>query len=157
MPAQGPLWLPKTVYLLFCALTASKKAAGVASPTAKIVLAAKRQQQESKTQGPRSLLHLPIAFWAHDASVHGDYPSHFSFLTLLIFPHSEIPVLFLPRRFTQSPHPTLSISPTHYCSNKSIIKGFWVGISLGYRLGCPTGMCPNRFFSISLQISLEPV
>ena len=59
LSTQGPLRLPKTVYLLLCAQTASSPAAGVASPAAKTALAAKRQHKESKTQGPREPLSSP--------------------------------------------------------------------------------------------------
>ena len=71
---------------------------------------------------------------------------HFSLLTLLIFPHSEIPVFFLPWRFTQSPHPALSITPTHYCSNKAIIKGVsGLGPLWGAGWGAPLVCAPTGF------------
>lgn len=106
LPAQGLPRLPRAVHLLLCALTAPAPAAAVALLQLNRSWQPKGGRRDPRHRDPESLSQLPIAFWEHGASVHREHPSHFSLSTLLIYSHPQIPVLFLPHGYKQSPCPS---------------------------------------------------
>lgn len=134
---------PKTAYLLLWALTAPSPAAGLASPAAKTVPAAKRQHKgpRKRTQEPT---HLPVAGRERGASARRERPSHSSLLTL-ICSHPK----YLRPSFPNGMKVPWRSPPRLAVSNKAVVKGV---SGLGPPLGAGWGallVCAPTGFSLS--------
>lgn len=131
------------------------------SPNSQGTLAAKRPQESEKSK-PREPLPSAGCFGstalpgclAASAGLQGNTLSAFFSLDSGSAPTPD----YLCPSFLTDINSALASPPMLAGFPKAKITGaYGLGPPVGCRLGCPVGMCPNRFFSIDLEINLEPV